>query len=67
MNARLDADSGPPRRTSTPEWIGRICLPRLRVPTLWPRVTAPPGISGTIDTPSPASTMRMMRGQLCTG
>jgi hypothetical protein len=43
-----------------PEWMGRMRSPSPRTPTWWPRVTAPPGISGTTDTPRPASTIRTM-------
>ena len=35
----------------------RICFGSFRTPTLTPRVTAPLGMSGTSDTPSPASTI----------
>src|SRR5262249_57599673 len=56
--ALLAGERRSPRRTRMPEWIGAICPARLRVPTLRPRVTAPVGLKGTIDTPSPPSTLR---------
>ena len=46
-DARLASEGGSPRRVRTPEWIGPMAPPRPRQPTRRPRVTAPPGISGT--------------------
>ncbi len=60
MNAWHAGERDSPRRSRMPEWIGRICLPRGRTSMRRPRVTAPFGMSGTMETPRPASTIRTM-------
>src|SRR5207237_477720 len=47
-NSRAAAECCSPRRVRTPEWIGLIWFPRLRIPTRRALVTTPERISGTI-------------------
>ena len=58
------AESRSPFRVRMPESIARTCWRSGRMPTRRPRVTAPDGCSGTMATPSPASTIRTTRSVL---